>query len=751
MLADSFAPTNFASTLQIKDRFVYFSSLRNGEAENFFGRVISSPVTLMLNTSNPDPAAGPVTLEFGVQGVANTSGTPHQVDVSFNNNFIATITFFAEEYTIRTFPIPAAQILNGINQLKFTKTSSGEVCLVDYARLTYAHAFKANPASGNIHLVTEPNVNDTLLVGDRTYSFKASPANDLEIGIGANLTATAANIATRINADTAFTHCSALAVAGDVGLVNLAPGSSLPLTVDGVRLTKTSLPGDQLKFNLLGTQTIKVDGFTTPLVRLIDYTDPLNVGVSKPVVETSASGYAITAPPSEAAGKSQRLLYALPQGYFEQPAAITQNQPSTLNSSTNAGAYLIVAHKDLIASVEPLRAARASTMIAKTVDVEDIYDEFSFGVHGPQAIKSFLDYASTHWATPPNYVVFAGDASLDPRNYFNFGDFDQVPTKLIDTQFEETCSDDWLTDFHGDPGDNGPDGIPDIPVGRLPVRTPAEATALVNKIINFTPPPSPQSAILIADDPTNYYFNFESANDQVVGLLPPTMTVQKAYRRLAMKPITGTIHTSSGSTTVTGTGTLFTTEVAAGGVIAKDTGEIIGRVSFVTDPTILTLTTAATTTYNGAYSKQDDATATANMVAGFNQGRALANYSGHGNIDVWTNASIFTTNNALALTNDKLSFVVVMDCLNGYFQDPTVLSMSEAFLKATGGAVAVFASSGKTFPEGQHAMSTQLYSLIYGSQPIAMGDAIKISKGATTDQDVRRTWVFFGDPSMKIR
>jgi hypothetical protein len=95
-----------------------------------------------------------------------------------------------------------------------------------------------------------------------------------------------------------------------------------------------------------------------------------------------------------------------------------------------------------------------------------------------------------------------------------------------------------------------------------------------------------------------------------------------------------------------------------------------------------------------------------------------------------------------------------MDCLNGYFQDPTLLSISEALLKApNGGAVAAFASSGLTFPDGQHEMSEQLYTLIYGAQaqPIALGDAIKIAKGATTDDDVQSTWIFFGDPSMKIR
>jgi hypothetical protein len=94
-----------------------------------------------------------------------------------------------------------------------------------------------------------------------------------------------------------------------------------------------------------------------------------------------------------------------------------------------------------------------------------------------------------------------------------------------------------------------------------------------------------------------------------------------------------------------------------------------------------------------------------------------------------------------------------MDCLNGYFHDPGLESMSEAFMKAPGGgAVAAFASSGLTIAQGQHVMSQELYHQLYGNpQSPPLGDAIKIAKAATFDIDVKRTWIFFGDPSMKIR
>ncbi len=68
-----------------------------------------------------------------------------------------------------------------------------------------------------------------------------------------------------------------------------------------------------------------------------------------------------------------------------------------------------------------------------------------------------------------------------------------------------------------------------------------------------------------------------------------------------------------------------------------------------------------------------------------------------------------------------------------------------------GGAVASFASSGLTIPDGQHQMGLKMFQLLYGANAIAIGDASRQAKLATNDLDVRRTWLLFGDPSIKIR
>ena len=72
-----------------------------------------------------------------------------------------------------------------------------------------------------------------------------------------------------------------------------------------------------------------------------------------------------------------------------------------------------------------------------------------------------------------------GDSSYDPKNYLGFGDWDIVPSKLIDTALMETAADDWLGDFNSE-------GLPELAIGRLPARSAEEATAMVTNIAGYS-------------------------------------------------------------------------------------------------------------------------------------------------------------------------------------------------------------------------------------------------------------------------
>jgi hypothetical protein len=105
------------------------------------------------------------------------------------------------------------------------------------------------------------------------------------------------------------------------------------------------------------------------------------------------------------------------------------------------------------------------------------------------------------------------------------------------------------------------------------------------------------------------------------------------------------------------------------------------------------------------------------------------------------------------LTNGvRLPFFVDMTCLNGFFQDLYSESLAEALLKAEeGGALAVWASSGLTEPESQSPMNQELIRLLFNGESLTLGQATARAKTATNDQDVRRTWILFGDPTTRLK
>jgi len=582
----------FLSEVQLKERFVYFTSLLNGPAENFFGGSLtvppSAPTTKTLNVTNlQTDSQGTALLRVGLQG---TTLQAHLVNVFLNDAMVGSVSFNSQDYAEQSFGVAVSQLREGANTVKFVIAGgSTDHSLFSYVRITYPRLYRAD--------------NDTL------------------------------------------------------------------------------------PFTLRSTQSATIDGFTTPNLRVLDISDPNTPQEVHTIVGTGGSGYAITVPSSGTKSKVARTLLALPAGSFLHPASFAFNQPSALNQSTNAADLLIISHQSfmMLPSLAALVSQRQSQgFVVKVVDVEDVFDEFSYGLHTPQAMIDFLARARSTWTRAPGYLLLLGDASYDPRNYTGVGNFDLVPTKLIDTgslgasSALETASDDSLTDFDGD-------GIPVISVGRLPVRTTADANLVLSKIVNFSPNNVPQNALMVADAQGSYYWNFEASNEELINLLPANMqsNVQRVYRRL----------------------------------------------------------------------EPSDPQTRADIINKFNQGTALVNYSGHGNVDVWTGAPIFSNSDALALTNgNKLPLVVVMDCLNGYFVAPNLDCIGESLLKApNGGSVASFVSSGLTIPDGQHAMGQRLFQLLYGSQPIALGDATRQAKLATTDLDVRRTWILLGDPTMKIR
>jgi hypothetical protein len=100
----------------------------------------------------------------------------------------------------------------------------------------------------------------------------------------------------------------------------------------------------------------------------------------------------------------------------------------------------------------------------------------------------------------------------------------------------------------------------------------------------------------------------------------------------------------------------------------------------------------------------------------------------------------------------RLPFFVNMTCLNGFFQNPYGETLAEALMKASGGgAIAIWTSSGLTEPDKQAVMNKELIKLLFGREAITLGEATAKAKASVSDQDIRRTWILFGDPTTRLK
>jgi hypothetical protein len=299
--------------------------------------------------------------------------------------------------------------------------------------------------------------------------------------------------------------------------------------LDYVRLTYSHLyhaDSDSLRFQMASRdKQTRIEGFTNSNIRVIDITDRDAPEELQPEVKAQGDTYSasITLPRSVAA-KGARTLLAFADKGVERPDEVRGNQPSSLSDDSQSADFVIITHADFRNAVTPLAELRRNQgLTVAVVDVEDVYDEFSYGAHSPQAVHDFLAWTTTHWKKAPRYVLLVGDASFDPNNYLGRGDVDYVPTYLTDTAYMETASDDWFADFNGD-------GVPEMGVGRLPANTAEQATLLINKIVNYVASNASQTALMVSDRTGSDGYNFEAANQQVRSLLPSNIGVETINR-----------------------------------------------------------------------------------------------------------------------------------------------------------------------------------------------------------------------------
>ncbi|MBC8526941.1 MAG: hypothetical protein H8D22_08835 [Candidatus Cloacimonetes bacterium] len=172
------------------------------------------------------------------------------------------------------------------------------------------------------------------------------------------------------------------------------------------------------------------------------------------------------------------------------PKLIIPDIPSNLYDINNQADYLLISIREFINTdaVDEFvyHWEEYKGLNVKPIALEDIFNEFNYGIRSAKAIKDFLKYAYNNWQEPAvQYVLFLGDACNDERDTSPKKKYSIVPTKMSWTyHFGATVDDNWFVSIVGD------DELPDLAIGRIPIWEKEQIAPVLEKTIQYNTEPN---------------------------------------------------------------------------------------------------------------------------------------------------------------------------------------------------------------------------------------------------------------------
>jgi hypothetical protein len=452
---------------------------------------------------------------------------------------------------------------------------------------------------------------------------------------------------------------------------------------------------DRLSFSLPpGEWQVQVDGFSSPAVQVYDITTPTQPAQLTGLDVQNING-TFRARFAHSSSAPARFI-ALTEGAIRPVDEVLLDEPADLLNPANGADYLVITHQDFYTAVQPLVMDRAARGLrVKTVKVQDVYDEFNFGLLDPQAIRDFLAYAYHNWQPPaPTYVLLVGDGTFDPLDYLGDRRPEFIPPYLADVDYwiGETAADNRYVSVSGD------DILPDMALGRLPVNTPAETTAMVNKILAYEQNPPQEEwnrKVMFVADNADAAGDFAFFSDQIADFeLPGNYMPEKIYYKIT--------HPS---------------EVSARNAITEGINQGRLLISYV--------------------------------------GHSAVQYWAQEAL--FSKAYLSKLTNA-----DRLPLMLPMTCLDGYFIWPKPAvgdysSLGELVVRLDGaGAVASFSPTGFGVAHGHDYLEQGLFRAIFSPFPTELGLAtlrakLYLNENTTGFSDLIETYTLFGDPATRLQ
>ncbi|MBN2104534.1 type IX secretion system sortase PorU [bacterium] len=400
----------------------------------------------------------------------------------------------------------------------------------------------------------------------------------------------------------------------------------------------------------------------------------------------------------------KRYIAFHPESAVSVADIIEDNYVSDLRNPSNRADMIIITPQVFIEQADRLKQMREKydALSVKVVDIQDVYDEFGWGLTDPTAIRDFMICAWA-WEKRPQYLLLFGDGTYIYKDSNENDLKNWIPPYELDEDDEEMASavDDWYVRVSGD------DSEPDLAIGRLPVQTEEEARLIVNKIIQYETENHfglwRTVITLLSDDVrkgseqnlSSEKTHTEASESLAAYTIPPHMNIRKIYL----------------------------TEYEE--VIQTDGRRKPG--------------------------------AKADLFEQINLGTVMVNYIGHGNENVWAHEQALLQPGDLELfvNPEKLPLMYGATCTFARFDFEDQQSLAEnVLLIEGGGSIASIGATRSCFADQNEALNKSFIDEILNSQSVPrLGEALRLAKiinssGGTISNNQK--YVLLGDPALRL-
>jgi len=480
----------------------------------------------------------------------------------------------------------------------------------------------------------------------------------------------------------------------------------------------SSAENNYIQFTAPDTNSLvefQVSPFTSATVRVFDISNPLEPKIIVPISYSNG-----TVRFQDNLIPQQPKEFIVTGENYKTPVSISSRVPNqNLHGITDGATFVIISPTEFLPAANRLKSLREAPgpgnpdyLKTLIVDINQIYNEFSCGKVDPVAVRNFLKYAYNNWNERPVYVLFLGDGTYDYKNIYNLSGKNFLPPieKSSDesSDLESYPSDDFATEIN----ENyySPTFCrPDFAWGRICVNSLSEANTVIDKISAYESPSNygiwKKKIMYVADD------GWTTENNQGQE---------------------GSLHTSQSE---------LVAEIYTPPDIDKE------KIYIVTYPAIITP------------QGRRKPGANIDIINGWNEGRLVINYVGHGSTDLWAHEHIFVRDESIPQLNnkDKYPMVTIASCDLARYDDPFALSAGEQLVFIDNkGAIGVVAASRPVYANDNSVFNNKLWENFMFRKdtlrlPIRMGLAMYNTKNqlySVSDNDMK--YLLVGDPTLRV-